>query len=54
MTSAELGSLNKLLNTFRREDLLDFGDGKCIKKMKIALWNINTNSPDLTSIIPKL
>lgn len=54
MTSAELGSLNKLLNTFRREDLLDFGDGKCIKKMKVALWNISTNSPDLTSFIPKL
>ena len=54
MTSAELGSLNKLLNTFRREDLLDFGDGKRIKKMKVALWNISTNSPDLTSVIPKL
>ena len=24
-------SLNKLLNAFRREDLLDFGDGKKIK-----------------------
>ena len=54
MTSAELGSLNKLLNTFRREDLLDFGDGKRIKKMKVALWNISTNSPDLTRVIPKL
>lgn len=28
LTSADLGSLNKLLNTFKREDLLDFGDGK--------------------------
>ena len=54
MTSAELGSLNKLLNTFKREDLLDFGDGKHIKKMKIAVWNLSSNSPELTSMIPKL
>lgn len=39
MTSADLGSLNKLLNIFKREDLLDFGTGKKIKKMKIAIWN---------------
>ena len=32
LTSADLGSLNKLLNAFRREDLLDFGNGKKIKK----------------------
>lgn len=54
MTSAELGSLNKLLNIFKREDLLDFGDGKHTKKMKIAVWNLSSNSPDLTSMIPKL
>lgn len=54
MTSAELGGLNKLLNTFKREDLLDFGDGKRIKKMKIALWNLTTNAPELTSMIPKI
>ena len=32
LSSTGLGSLNKLLNAFRREDLLDFGDGKKIKK----------------------
>ncbi len=53
MTSAEFGGLNKLLNTFKREDLLDFGDGKRIKKMKIALWNLSANAPELTSMIPK-
>ena len=53
MTSADLGSLNKLLNTFKREDLLDFGDGKHIKKMKVALWNLNTNAPELMSMIQK-
>ena len=32
LTSADLGSLNKILNIYKREDLLDFGDGKRIKK----------------------
>jgi hypothetical protein len=54
MSSLGLGSLNKLLNAFRREDLLDFGDGKKIKKMKIAKWDIRTNAPDMVSMIPKI
>ena len=54
MTSADLGSLNKLLNVYKREDLLDFGDGKRIKKMKIAVWNMQTNSFDAASMIPKI
>ncbi len=54
MTSSDLGSLNKILNIFKREDLLDFGDGKIIKKMKVAIWNVKTNAPDLGTIIPKL
>lgn len=54
MTSADLGSLNKLLNVYKREDLLDFGDGKRIKKMKIAIWNMQTNAPDPASMIPKI
>lgn len=54
MTSAELGSLNKLLNIFKREDLLDFGEGKHIKKMKVAVWNLSSNSPDLASMLPKI
>ena len=54
MTSAELGVLNKLLNIFKREDLLDFGDGKKIKKMKIAKWNISSNFPDFKSMLPKM
>lgn len=33
MSSMELSSLNKLLNIFKQEDLLDFGDGKKIKKI---------------------
>lgn len=54
MTSADIGSLNKLLNVYKREDLLDFGDGKRIKKMKIGIWNLSTMSPELATIIPKL
>lgn len=54
MTSADLGSLNKILNVFKREDLLDFGDGKRIKKMQIAVWNIKSNAPNLETMIPKI
>ena len=54
LTSADLGSLNKLLNVYHREDLLDLGDGKKIKKMKVGIWNMDTNAPDMQSLIPKL
>ncbi len=53
-SSAGLGSLNKLINSFRREDLLDFGNGKKIKKMKIALWDVAKNTVDLNSMVPKI
>lgn len=54
LTSADLGTLNKLLNVYRREDLLDFGDGARIKKMRVGIWNTLTNSPDQASLLPKL
>lgn len=54
MTSSNLGGLNKIMNVFKREDLLDFGDGKRIKKMQIAIWNIKSNSPDMETMIPKI
>lgn len=53
-SSAGLGSLNKLINSFRREDILDFGNGKKIKKMKIALWDAAKNTVDLNSMVPKI
>lgn len=53
-SSAGLGSLNKLVNSFKREDLLDFGNGKKIKKMKIAKWDVIKNTVDLHSLIPKM
>ena len=54
LTSADLGSLNKLLNSFRREDLLDFGDGKKIKKMRVGIWDVAKNSIDFNSLVPKI
>jgi len=54
MTSADMGSLNKILNVFKREDILDFGDGKIIKKMKLAIWNIKTGTPNMGTMVPKI
>ena len=54
LTSSELGSLRKLLASFKREDLLDFGYGKRIKKMKVGCWDIAKNAPELSSLIPKM
>lgn len=54
LSSLDLGSLNKLMNVYNREDLLDFGDGKIIKKMKIGIWNIKTNSLEYNTMFPKI
>ena len=54
LTSQDLGALNKILNIFKREDLLDFGDGKIIKKMKVAVWNIKSASPEQSTMVPKI
>lgn len=54
LTSADLGSLRKLLMSFRREDLLDFGDGKKIKKMRVGKWDMTKNIPDWSSVVPKM
>lgn len=54
LSSADLGSLRKLLASFKREDLLDFGDGKRIKKMKVGCWDVTKNAPELSSLIPKM
>ena len=54
LTSEGLGSLNKLITSFRREDLLDFGTGKKIKKMIIGKWDVIKNCIDYNSLIPKI
>ncbi len=54
LTSADLGSLRKLIVSFKREDLLDFGDGKKIKKMRVGKWDMTKNIPDWSSVVPKM
>lgn len=54
LSSENLGSLNKLLNGFRREDLLDFGNGKIIKKMRVGKWDVIKNTIDYNSLIPRI
>ncbi len=54
LSSAGLGSLDKVLKNLRREDMLDFGESKKIKKMKVAKWDITRNEIDSQSIVPKL
>lgn len=54
MTPQSLGSLNKVLGVLKREDLLDFGDGKRIKKMKVVQWDIRSGRPDHSTMIPKV
>lgn len=54
LTSSDLGSLRKLLLGFNREDLLDFGDGKRIKKMKVGIWDVKKKMPDFNNMFPKI
>lgn len=54
LTSSDMGSLRKLLLSFNREDLLDFGDGKKIKKMKVGIWDVKKGKPDFSNLFPRL
>ena len=54
LSSAGLGSLNKVLNNLNRQDLLDFGSGKTIKKMQVSKWDVNAKSIDYKTLIPKM
>lgn len=53
-SSNGIGSLSKIFNVFHREDLLDFGNGKTIKKMRIAKWDVLRQSPESLTMIPKI
>lgn len=53
LSSAGLGSLNKILKNLARVDLLEFGDGKRIKKMRVAQWNVLAKNIEYASMIPK-
>jgi hypothetical protein len=52
LSSAGMGSLDKILKNLNRIDLLNFGDGKKIKNMKVAKWSLTQNSVDYTTMIP--
>ena len=54
LSSAGLGSLNKILKNLSRTELLNFGDNKTIKQMQVGKWDLNTNSIDFKTLIPKL
>lgn len=54
LSSSGLGSLNKVLNNLARTDLLDFGDGKKIKNMKVAKWDVIRKTVDNNSLVPKI
>lgn len=54
LSSGGLGSLKKVLDNLNREDLLDYGSGKTIKKIKVAKWDIIKNGIDNHSLIPKI
>lgn len=54
LSSAGLGSLKKVLNNLNREDLLDYGSGKRIKKIQVARWDFTKDGIDNHSIVPKI
>ena len=54
LSSKSLGSLDKIMNNLSRTDLLDFGDGKKIKKMQIGKWDVLKDSIDFKTLIPKI
>lgn len=54
LSSCGLGSLNKILNNLSRIDLLDFGDGKIIKKMQVGKWDVLRKSIDFKTLVPRM
>ena len=46
--------LKKVLNNLKREDLLDYGSGRRIKKIKVAKWDITKDGIDNHFIVPKI
>ena len=54
LSSVGLGSLNKILNNLLRHDILEFGDGKLIKKMQVAKWDISKSSIDYNTLVPTI
>ena len=54
LSSAGMGILNKSLVNLGRQDLPNFGDGKTVKMMQVARWDISSNNIDNVSLVPKI
>jgi hypothetical protein len=54
LSSAGIGSLNKILNNLNRTDLLVFGDGRTLKKMQVGKWDVLRQSIDYSTFVPKI
>lgn len=54
MTSSTLGGLDKMINACKRRDLLNFGNGKTTKFIKISEWDITKNQPIWNTMIPPI
>lgn len=54
LSSEGLGCLSKILGNLGRQDLLNFGDGKKIKQMRVGKWDISNNNLDYKTLIPKM
>lgn len=52
ITSAALGGLDKMLNVCKRRDLLNFGNNKAIKLVRVSEWDITKNQPVWNTMIP--
>lgn len=54
LSSVSLGSISKVLKNLGREDLLEFGDNKKLKRIKIAKWDVIRKTVDHHSIVPQI
>ena len=54
LSSFGMGNLTKILCNFNRVDLLDFGNAHYVRQMQVGKWNINTQSVDFHTLIPKI
>ena len=54
LSSAGIGSLNKIFNNLQRVDLLRYGDGKKVRTMQVAKWDLSRRSIDYNTLVPKV
>ncbi len=53
ISSSGLGALTRILNVYKREDLLKYGP-KHSNLMKVCKWDTKTKSIDYSTLIPKI